>query len=348
MPDDAPILLPKRILIVRPSALGDVCRTVPLLASLKAHWPQAEIDWLVQDGFAAAVSAHPALTSVVPFPRTGFKQWYRPRAAKSALAWVGALAERKYEVVIDAQGLFRSGLFAWATRAKVRVGFRNARELGWLGCNVRVDAPRAMHAVDRMLALLKPLGVSPAADMRLYVPEDDARAAAEDARLSGRFALLAPTSRWPGKRWPIDRFTDLARRLLAGGIVDRVVVVGGRSERDHCEPLADLSRADQRVADLVGSTSVGGLMAAVQRAAVVIANDSAALHMAVGFNRPLVALYGPTHVARVGPYGRSGSVIQHVRTGERLDHKDDMRGTQYMERITVDEVLGAAVKAVGG
>lgn len=346
MPDDAPILLPKRVLIVRPSALGDVCRTVPLLASLKAHWPQAEIDWLVQDGFAAAISAHPALTAVVPFPRMGFKQWYRPRAARSALAWVGALAERKYDVVIDAQGLFRSGLFAWATRAKVRVGFRNARELGWLGCNIRVEAPRAMHAVDRMLALLKPLGVPPLPDMRLYVPDDDARAAAEDPRLAGRFALLAPTSRWPGKRWPIVRFANLARRLLAEGVVERIVVVGGRSERDHCEPLSDLARADARATDLVGTTTVGGLMAASQRAAVVIANDSAALHMAVGFDRPLVALYGPTHISRVGPYGRSASVIQHVHEGERLDHKDDMRGTQYMERITVDEVVQAAKNAV--
>jgi ADP-heptose:LPS heptosyltransferase len=101
------------------------------------------------------------------------------------------------------------------------------------------------------------------------------------------------------------------------------------------------------VVDLVGVTSVGGLMAAVERAAIVVANDSAALHMAVGFDRPLVALFGPTRIDRVGPYGRAGDVIQKLQPGERLDHKDDRLGRGLMERITLEEVLDAAASRVG-
>lgn len=85
-------------------------------------------------------------------------------------------------------------------------------------------------------------------------------------------------------------------------------------------------------------------MALVERASVVLCNDSAVLHMAVGFDRPIVALYGPTLVRRVGPYGRGADVLQHVRQGDRTDHKDLAAGTQLMDRITVREVLAAVLE----
>lgn len=344
---DAPILLPRRVLIIRPSALGDVCRSVPLAASLHAHWPQAQIDWLVQDTFAPAVSAHPAVHAVVPFARSRLGKLYQPAVMREAASFVLGLSRPRYDVVIDAQGLLRSGLFAFATRARIRVGFANAQELGWLGCNVRVPAPRGVHAVDRMLALLGPLGVPAVHDLRLYTAEADRAAIASDERLQGRLAVLAPTSRWPGKRWDAARFARLAGLLLDSGKADRVAVVGGKSERPQCAPLLDMAAVDPRVVDLVGGTSVGGLMAVVERAALVVANDSAALHMAVGFNRPMVALFGPTDVARVGPYGQSRWVIQHVSPGESLDHKDKSLGRSYMDRINVDEVAARALEALG-
>jgi heptosyltransferase-1 len=94
------------------------------------------------------------------------------------------------------------------------------------------------------------------------------------------------------------------------------------------------------VTDRVGSTSISALMALISRAALVVANDSAAVHMAVGFDRPTVALYGPTDVARVGPYGREADVIQHREPGDTLDHKDDANAAM-MARIGLEEVLNA-------
>lgn len=346
--EGAAVLLPSRVLIIRPSALGDVCRSVPLAASLHAAWPQARVEWLVQDAFAPAVAAHPGVGGVVPFARSRLGQWFRPGVAVEAFNFVRGLAGAKYDVVIDAQGLLRSGVFALATRARLRVGFENAREMGWLGTNIRVPAPRSMHAVDRMLKLLEPLGVPALRDLRLYVPPDSRAAGDRDERLRGRFALLAPTSRWPGKRWATTRFVALARALLDAGDVERVVLVGSKSERPQCAPLLDLCTADPRVIDLLGGTTVGGLMDAVARAAVVVGNDSAVLHMAVGLDRPLVGLYGPTDVARVGPYGRSAWVIQHVEPGERLAHKDEDLGRTYMDRISVDEVVERTRAALAG
>ncbi|GJM19135.1 MAG: lipopolysaccharide heptosyltransferase I [Phycisphaeraceae bacterium] len=326
-------------MLIRPSALGDVCRTVPVLASLRAAYPNAAIDWLVQDTFVEAIEHHPALRRAVPFDRTGLGRAARRGNLGPALKFMRSLAAEHYDMVIDAQGLGRSALFAWSTRAVRRVGYTNAQEFGWLAYTDRVREPREKHAVDRMLGLLRPLGVGPVRDMRLY-PDPQARAdvVAEHAE---PFAVLAPTSRWAAKRWPVDRFAELARRLLDAG-VPKIVVVGAASERAQCRPVLDLAAGSPQVTDRVGSTSIAQLMALISRAKLVVANDSAALHMAVGFDRPTVALFGPTDVSRVGPYRREADVIQHVTPGDPIDHKTDANGA-LMARISVDEVFDACM-----
>lgn len=339
---------PGRILIIRPSALGDVCRSVPVLVSLKRAWPEARIDWLVQDAFTPAVSAHPDLHAAIPFQRqaVAIKRWLRADARKKLHDLIGALRASQYDLVLDCQGLGRSGFFAWATRAPVRVGYANAAEFGWLGCNRRVPVPRDMHTVDRMLALVEALGVEPVRDMRLYTPPEESAPA--DPRLDGaRYAVIAPTSRWAGKRWPADRFASVARALLDSGRLDALAIVGGRDERGQCEPVLDLCVSDRRAVDLVGKTSIAGLMGVIERSGLVLANDSAALHMAVGFDRPLVALFGPTRIGLVGPYGRASDVIQSAEPGPGVSHKDDALGRAMMEQISVETVTSAALDRLG-
>ncbi len=343
---------PARILLIRPSALGDVCRSVPLLASLRAAFGTARIDWLVQDSFVDAVAHHPALAvagsgggGVVAFPRRRFSRWASPAVTGEVLRWMRGLRGAGYDTVIDAQGLARSGLCALATGARTRVGYADAREGAPLAYTIRAEAPRTLHTVDRMLQLLTPLGAPVVADMRLYPPPADRAAMAADQALAGRrFAVIAATSRWAGKQWPADRFAVVAERLVSDPVygVSAVVLVGAQAEREQIGPLLALAGRDRRVIDRVGSTSVGGLMALIEASSLVIANDSAALHMAVGFDRPMVALFGPTRVDLVGPYRRERDVLQHVTPSDRLNHKNAAAGRLLMDRITVAEVLARA------
>jgi lipopolysaccharide heptosyltransferase I len=338
---------PERILIIRPSALGDVCRSVPVLVSLRQAFPDARIDWLVQDSYRDAVRAHPDLSGVLEFPRARLASWWRPGTVAELLRWLRELARRRYDLVLDCQGLARSGVFCLATRAKRRVGYANAAEFGWVGLTDRVSVSRRMHAVDRMLSLMEAIGVKAVRDLRLYSPPEEARAVSDDPDLGGcRFAVLAPTSRWPGKRWPADRFAAVASSLLRDGRVERVVLVGAASERQQCGPLLELASEDARVIDFIGRTTVGRLMSLVERSSLVVANDSACLHMAVGFDRPLVGLYGPTRVELVGPYQRNGDVVQRICEGDDLDHKHHTRGTSIMARISVEDVLQAVQRSL--
>lgn len=309
-----------------------------MLASLRAAYPDATIDWLVNRPFAPAVAAHPMLSGVVPFDRSAMSV----RTPMAALRFLRSLGRARYDQVFDLQGLARSGLFAWATGAPRRVGLGNARELGYLGLTEKHTVDPAMHSVERMLEVLRRAGIAPVRDMRLYTPAEDARAWERDEAIAGStYAVIAPTSRWPGKRWPEDRFAALIPRLLDLG-VGKVVLVGSASERPQCSTLlASAQGAPDRIIDRIGGTTVGGLMALIEHAAIVVANDSAALHMAVGFDRPCVALFGPTRVSLVGPYCRERDVLQHVAEGEALDHKNEPLGRRLMERISVDEVSAA-------
>ncbi|MBX3387441.1 MAG: glycosyltransferase family 9 protein [Phycisphaeraceae bacterium] len=348
---------PKRILLIRPSALGDVCRTVPVLARLRERFPGARIDWLVQEGFEPAIADHPALLvhsgGPILFPRQRFRRWASPPTLADVLRWMNRLRDGRYDLVIDAQGLFRSGLFAWWTRAPIRIGHADAAELAWLGCNRRVRTSHDLHTVDRMMALADAAcgdstrRPSPES-LRLYTNPNDRDWLTAQAWLAGnprpRFAVVAPTSRWPGKLWPAERHAAVARALLddTSANLRTVVLVGSDSERGQCGPLLDLAQDDRRVIDLLGGTTVGQLMAVVEGSSLVIGSDSAALHMAVGFDRPLVGLYGPTRVDLVGPYGRERDVVQHIAPSDRLDHKDERSGRELMARISADEVIAAA------
>ncbi len=341
---------PERILIIRPSALGDVCRSVPVLAALRARWPHATIDWLVQDAFVGAIAAHPALSEVVPFPRRELSPLARPDRLLAALKWGNGLRRRRYDLVIDCQGLMRSGVMTLATGSPVRIGAEDARELSHLAYTRRVPATQDMHAVDRMLALAQAavdtFGTAEpiaAPDMRLYTTAES-RATAERSLSSAGGApvvVLAPTSRWPAKQWPDDRFAQLALALLDQTDAT-LAIVGGRGEQPQCERTRALSYHNPRVIDLVGQTSIGELMAVVQRSVLVVANDSAVLHMAVGFDRPLVALFGPTLTGLVGPYKRDPDVLQHERPTHASAHKHAANASM-MRAIAADEVIEASL-----
>ena len=313
-----------------------------MLVSLRRRFPDATIDWLVQDTFADAISHHPDLDGVVPFPRKHLGKSSKRLNLVPTIRWMNRALRPtpRYDLVVDAQGLFRSGLFARWTGARRRLGFANAEEFASVFYTEKFGIGSGEHAVDRMLGLIAAGGIDPVVDMRLHA--DPAEILWVDSQPWQGGIVLAPTSRWAGKQWPADRFVSLARRLIAR-TGRRVIIVGGPDERAQIRPLLDWAEHEPRAVDLVGETSIARLMAVIARANLVVANDSAALHMAVGFDRPLVALFGPTRVGLVGPFGRERDVIQHAHIGDRFDHKDPKIGVPMMERIGVREVADACL-----
>ena len=348
--DSRPRKAPRRVLIVRPSALGDVSRTVPLAVSLKRAWPDAEVHWLVNQGFEPAIEGHPDVDRVVSFPRKQLAKFgTRWHATKQGLAFARTLRRAGYDRVYDAQGLFRSGLFAWLTRAPRRVGFADAREMGHLGCNVRHRIPPAVrHTVDRMLALLEADGIQPVPDLSLHLRKQDVERAerfVEAHGLSRGYFVVAPTARWVSKCWPPERFAEVTARVLRARPAWKAVILAAPDERPQARAMLDalahhgVDAGDRQHRVILPDTSVADLMALLSRCDLLLCNDSAPLHIAVGFDRAVVAIYGPTDPAEVGPYGRRDDVVcPDVQDPERRRYARDRNDPTLIERVGVEDV----------
>ena len=314
-----------RVLLVRPSALGDVARTVPCLAALKRAFPAASVHWLVNAGFEPVVAAHPGLGGVLTFDRRAMAGApLRPGPTRRLVRLVGELRAARYDLAIDLQGLFRSAFLTGVSGAARRWGFDDARELGWLFYHHRADAGDTPHTVDRMMTLTDaviaacdgagdtptpPPNAEPASDpdMRLYVPTDAAAwwREARSAQGIDHYAVLAPFTAWPCKEWPLERFVALAKRLRAERPRLAIVVTGAPGDGPTiARAFAGIDRLHAPGGD------VGRLMAVLGGASLVVCNDSGPLHLAVGLGRRIVTLFGPTDPARVGPYRRPETVVQ--------------------------------------
>lgn len=343
----------ERILIIRPSALGDVAKTVPCLASLRARFPEARIDWLVRDSFADVIRHHPMVNGVIEFPRSRFRAFWRSLSVYAEMRrWLGELRRENYQCVYDLQGLFRSGYFSWWTGARRRVGLADAKEMGWLFYTNRVKVPPRQHAVERMLAVLEGDGVPVVRDSRLYVGAEDAAKAAQwrqESGLDGRpYMVLAPTAMWLSKRWPAQRHAEVAAKLASEGIED-FVVVGAPGEQGQIKPLLEAwsTLRGPRLHDRVGKTSVGELMAILAWARAALCNDSATLHIALGLGVRVLGLYGPTDRHLVGPYGYPLGILE--ADGERAAHyraaKQDQEVISRIPASAVVERLRDILKA---
>ncbi len=343
---------PGRILIIRPSSLGDVCRTVPVLASLRAAWPEARIDWLVDESLVDAIRAHPALSRAVPLPSGLLRAWRSPLAARERFRWIRLnLRAPRYDVVLDCEGSAVSGTLAWCTRAVRRIGPEGASAIA-RGCVHALGAPAGgRHAVERALAVAAAAGAPLVRDLRLHVPpacEASWSQARRAVGMDGSYAVFAPASRWASRRWPAERWQALVPHVLGAGIA-RIAFVGGGDEIAAVRAAVPRDPAlAARCAVLAGRTTVGELMAAIDSASLVVAGDTAALGIADGLARPCVALLGPTDPAVDGPFAGTRWVVKgdFAECEPPIRHTDARLGDRLMRRVRLDAVATRVVEAL--
>jgi lipopolysaccharide heptosyltransferase I len=347
----------RRILIIKPSSLGDIVHALPVLAALRERYPSAHIAWLVGRGFAELLDGHPLLDEVIAFDRSRFgRMWRSPRIAAEFARFVLRLRRQRYELVVDLQGLFRSGFLAWTSGAVRRVGFAAARELAWCFYTQRVACPPdAVHAVERNCRLAAALGLD-AMPPRFPLDVSPADTAAAHARLcsaAGRpvesFIAVIPGARWETKRWPAERFAALVEQLAADG-AGPCVLLGAADERAAADAVERSSRTP--IVNLAGQTSLRELCAVLALARCVVCNDSGPMHLAAALGRPVVAVFGPTDPQRTGPYSPAAHVIRHaIECAPCLERRCPLKHHDCMQQLPVDCVAAKvreALAAAGG
>jgi lipopolysaccharide heptosyltransferase I len=350
-PDCLPAYLPikvegmgdpaQRFLIVRLSSIGDIVHALPAAAALAETFPQAQIHWVVERRFALLLEGNPHLHRVVELDTLG---WRKSLDASSTWheIWNGVSELRRtvYNAAFDFQGLWKSAVVAWLSRAQERIGFneRWLREPSAAVLYTQRVAPRErVHVVAENLALVERLGAR-ARGWQFPLPwseEDDAYVETHLSALgSGDVILINPGGGWRTKCWSPENYAELIRQL-AGVRHEQILLTGSPSEEALIEGI--LQSAGVRRARYLPTTIVQ-YIALARRARLFIGGDTGPLHLAAAVGTPIVGIYGPTDPVRNGPFAArditlsNRSPINHTRRGVN---------PEYLSGISVASVAAA-------
>jgi lipopolysaccharide heptosyltransferase II len=334
------------ILVLKPCCLGDVLMTTPLLATLRAGYPDARIDYAVGDGARNAVINNPDVDEVLPLfdPRAS-----RARRRIQAMRSVSMLRWRRYDLAFIPDRRPLTAMVAYLAGVPRRFGIRGGGRAALLTDSV-VDETSS-HEVDVFLRLADVAGLHKhiVRDMKYVPTQESLERAVETLHTEGFQELPFRVALFPGgqsgadgdlphKRWPPERYALLANRLIGkhgGG----VILLGGEEERELCFEIRE--NIDHPVLDLTGRTDLDGMGAVMQLCDAVISNDSGPMHLSVSVGTPTVGIFGPTSARRGGPYGAHHRAVQaHIYCGPcaGIGGPMDGCGAACIHRITVQDL----------
>ncbi|MDY6863152.1 MAG: lipopolysaccharide heptosyltransferase II [Thermodesulfobacteriota bacterium] len=334
-----------KILIVKLSSIGDVVHTLPVLPAILNKLPKAKIDWLIEDEATELVTDHPLLNKVIIFYR---RHWIKNfffadffKTLREVKDFFHFLREEKYDLIIDFQGLFKSGILTFFAKGKRKLGYDKTRELSHIFLNEKIPPCNIEnHAVKRYLNLLKPLNIG-ITSPEFPLPCLNGAAICVDKLFSeagiNKFKpiiSISPASKWESKTWGTEKIAVLSDRLIKYGM--QVIYTG--SEKDTLLVEDIISFMKEKPINLCGKTSLRELIVVFKKSRLVLTVDSGPMHIAAAVQTPLVALFGPTSPGRTGPYSHKATVIQKNIScspcfKKRCSHKS------CLNEISVEEVF---------
>ena len=333
-----------RFLVVKFGSLGDIVHCLPSVAQLRAAFPQAEIDWLIERKNKIVVDLSGLDVRLVPIDTYQWRNSPGIGSAREIAEFVWALRTDGYDCAIDFQGLLKSAFFAYLSGAPVRIGWERdfLKESASRFFYTEVVKPKRIHVIDQQLELLKPIGIEP--DWYAEVPlraSDDARKSVQ-RKLKGLtdYVVINPGGNWATKCWHPERYGELAGRLVRDGLP--VTVTWGPGEEQRVDALERVAgNGIRRV-----STNLDELVALCERAKLFVGGDTGPMHFAAAAGAPIVSIFGPTSSDRNGPFRREDIVVErrlpcrpcYERSKCPLQH------WQCIEDVTVDQVYEACKK----
>lgn len=339
-----------KILIVKLSSIGDVVHTLPSLYALKKGFDKkgvpSEIDWLVEESASSILRGNPLINNLIVVKNRGWT-----RDSKVNIRTVRFLASRRYDMVLDFQGLFKSAVWVGLSKAGRRIGFSNSRELSYLFLNERVAAyDPDKHAVDRYLDLARYAGgEASGVEFLLNIGKEDIRSVKTILEkngietATGSFCIMVPTARWSTKLWEKKKFIELGKKLYSRRSL-RVLITGSGGERGKVERIrAGIGEGAYNVAGLF---DLKGLAALMKLAGFAVTVDSGPMHIAAAAGLPVIALFGPTSAHRTGPYGE-GHIVVSSGLGCSPCFRKTCPDPRCMKEITVEDVLDAVFRLLG-
>ena len=325
--------------------MGDILHSLPAITALRQAHPEWVIGWAIEPQWRGLFCANgceartPAMPLVDRLHIVPAKRWAKSPLNPATLGDIQRvrreLRAMHYDVAVDMQGAVRSAMIARWARTKRVIGEAQPREWAakWL-FNQSV-ATRGVHVIEQSVEVANAI-----AGEELPVPAPllpcDPAAEQRAAELPQPFVLITPGAGWGAKRWPTERYGEVARKLADAGY--GIVINSGPTE----EHLAQAIEASSAGAARALSLDMAGLIAVTRRASLVIGGDTGPLHLASALNRPVVGIYGPTDPARNGPFHGPSRVLRHPESVR--DHSRRSEPEAGLLTITPEAVTDAALE----
>jgi len=335
---------PGRFLVVKFGSLGDIVHCLPSVAQLRSAYPDAEIDWLIEQKNKIVVELSGLDVRLLPIDTYQWRNSPGIGSAKEIAELVWALSTDGYDCTIDFQGLLKSAFFAYLSGAPIRIGWERdfLKESVSRFFYTEVVTPKRIHIIDQQMELLKPLGIDPKWETEVALHAGDAARRAVEKKLAGLtdYILISPGTNWRTKCWPAERYGELAARLMQDGFP--VVTTSGPGEEELMRKL--LQTAGKGVREI--HTNLEELIALCEPAKLFVGGDTGPMHFAAAVGTPIVAVFGPTSSDRNGPFRREDIVVERRMSCRPCYERDHcpLEHWHCMVDITVDQVYEACRK----
>ena len=293
-----------RLLIVKTSSLGDVIHTLPAITDAQQHYPDLEVDWVVEEAFAEIPTWHPAVKQVIPIAlRRWRKQIWQTLSTGIWHNFIQKLQQQKYDKIIDAQGLLKSAFITYKAQGNsCGFDFKSAREsLAALVYQQSYNIPKNQHAVTRLRQLF-------AAALNYTPPKDQ-----PNYGIVSHFQPISPKSKiiflhgttWQTKHWPYEYWEILARKMIEHGF-EIAIPWGNAQEYKRAQKLAAINSNIH----IIPKSNLHTIAKELTQAKAVIGVDTGLAHLAAALNIPSITLYGATAPSLTGTYGVAQTHLQ--------------------------------------
>lgn len=332
---------PRSICLLRLSAMGDVAHMVPVARTIRKHWPETALTWIIGKNEARLVSDMPDI-EFVEFDKADFLGSLRSVARK--------VRGRRFDVLLCPQVSLRANAISALVRADLKLGYDRARAKDLHSLFLRRHVPPAprQHVLDSFFSFVECIGLRER-DMRWdYGIPDEAREFAREHLTAGRFnVLISPCSSHPLRNWSAERYAAVADHAV-NALDARVILCGGPSAAERRMGQEIESHMQSKALNLIGQDTLKKFLALLQGADVLISPDSGPAHMAAGVNTPVIGLYAASNPERSGPYfSREWCVNKYGAAAQTFRNKseDELKwGTKLeyegvMDLIAVDDVI---------
>lgn len=337
---------PKSILIIKLSAIGDVVHALPLLEVLRKNFPEARLDWVVEEESSQIIDEHEEIDNVIISRRKSWqKRLLKGREGAAALGeikqFLKTLRSHEYDLVIDLQGLFKSAILTGLSKGKRKIGGNWGREGSQLFLTERPFlADVEEHAVDRYLKAAEYLeGEKNSWNGRVPIRKSDMRSIDRLLHYKGIedeiLVAINPMAKWKTKLWESKKFAILADRLQKE-LACKIIFTGSRQDRAEMDEI--IESMDEQAVNLAGQTGLKELAYLYSKCQLLITTDTGPMHIAAAMGCPVVALFGPTAPWRTGPYGRGHKVVRDDIECSPC-FKKRCNHVSCMKNITVDKVF---------